>query len=152
MGGRAWRTACLVLAACVLVVVMPTAATAGGGLDGKYSGKITRGGPKHRRAVLRVHGHRAKLVKLPLDINCKFQTGERVEKTARGGSAKIKQGFSHRFFNIHNRDKSFAGGRLKLDVGASFHGTTMVGMFEAFLDYGNKGSCSDGGYFRAKRH
>jgi hypothetical protein len=151
MGGRVSRMACLVLAACGLVGVMSPAATAGSGLDGKYSGKITRGGPKHRKVVLRVHGHRAKLVKLPLDINCKFQTGERVEKTARGGSAKIKQGFSHRFFNIHKQDKSFAGGKLKLDVGASFHGTTMVGTFEAYLDYGNKGTCSDGGSFRAKR-
>lgn len=152
MGGGALRIACLALAACTLVVVTPTAATAGGGLDGKYSGKITQGGPKHRKIVLRVHGHRAKLVKLPLDINCKFQTGERVEKTARGGSGKIKQGFSHKAFNIHKTDKSFAGGKLKLDIGVDFHGTTMVGMFDAYLDYGNKGSCSDGGYFRAKRH
>lgn len=152
MGGRAGQLACIVLAACALVVILPTAATAGSGLDGKYSGKITHGGPKHRKIVLRVHGHRAKLVKLPLDINCKFQTGERVEKTARGGSAKIKQGFSHKFFNIRKRDKHFAGGTLHLQVGGDFHGTTMVGIFDAKLDYGNKGSCSDGGDFRAKRH
>lgn len=152
MGGRVARIAGLIFTACVLVVVMPTTAVAGGGLDGKYSGKITRGGPKHRKVVLRVHGHRAKLVKLPLDINCKFQTGERVDKTARGGSARIKQGFSHKFFDIHKRDKHFAGGKLKLDVGGDFHGTTIVGTFDAVLDYGNKGSCSDGGDFRAKRH
>jgi hypothetical protein len=151
---RGWIPPALFVAliGCALLAPTPATSMRGGGLDGKYSGKITRGGPEHRKIVLRVNGHRAKLVKLPLDINCKFQTGERVSKTARGGSGKIKQGFSHKFFNIHHRDKHFAGGRLKLDIGVDFHDTTMVGMFTAILDYGNKGSCSDGGYFRAKRH
>jgi hypothetical protein len=121
------------------------------GLDGRYSGKITRGGPEDREITLRVDGHRAKLVKLPLVINCKFQTGERIEKVTRGGSGRIKQGYSHKYFNIHKRDKHFAGGTLRVNIGVDFHGKTMVGMFDANLDYGRRGSCGDLGYFRAKR-
>jgi hypothetical protein len=149
--GVAIRLALITLAACGLVF-LPSTATAGGGLGGKYSGKITHGGPKHRKIVLRVHGQHAKLVKVRVLANCKFQTGERVDEVVGGGSGKIRQGFSHKFFNIHKRDKHFAGGKLKLDVGVDFHGTTMVGIYGAIIDYGNRGSCGDGGYFRAKRH
>ena len=103
MRGRIPRGVWLVLAACALVVLPPTTASAGGGLNGKYSGKI-------------------------------------------------KEGYSHKFFNIRERERNFAGGTLRYHIGVDFHGTKMVGMFDATLNYGNRGSCGEFAYFRAKRH
>jgi hypothetical protein len=152
MRGRVPRALCTALAVCMIFALPPAVAPAGGGLSGKYSGKITRAGPMKGKITLRVRGHRARLVKIPLVIGCRSQTGEQVEKVVRGSRpAQIKQGYSHPFFNIRRVDKHFAGGKLVLKIGVDFHGTTMVGMFQANIDYGNRGSCGNFGYFRAKR-
>src|SRR4051794_3497191 len=98
--GIPW-TACAALAVWAILALPPATAPARGGLSGKYSGKITRAGPMKGKITLRVRGHRARLVKIPLVIGCRSQTGERVDKVVRGSRpAPIKQGYSHPFFNI----------------------------------------------------
>jgi hypothetical protein len=150
MAGRTSRTTCAL--ALAVVIVASSATVALGGLGGKYSGEIKRGGPTERKIVLRVKHKRAKLVELPLHIDCTSVTGETIDDVVSGGSGKIKKGFSHKFFNIKKRVDDFHGGTLKVHIGVDFHGKKMVGIFDATLDYGiGVGGCSDGGNFRARK-
>ncbi len=149
------RRVCAVLAALALVASSATVAL-GGGLNGKYSGKIKHGGPVERKIVLRVKHKRAKLVELPLDIDCTFQTGERINEVVKGGSGKLKHQFQQLGgevnFKIRKKIEDFHGSTLKVKIDAGFRGkkNRIVGGFLANLDYGPLGNCSDGGDFKAK--
>jgi hypothetical protein len=145
-----------VLAVVAIVGASATVTLGRGGLSGKYSGKIRHGGPVERKIVFKVTRKRAKLVELPLDIDCTFQTGEHISEVITGGSGKLKHQFKQLGgeinFKIRKRVEDFHEGTLKVSIDAGFRGKKkkIVGTFLADLDYGDLGNCGDGGDFRAK--
>ena len=120
---------------------------------GKYVGKIRHGGPVERKIVLKVTRERAKLVELPLDIDCRVVHDERITEVLKGGAGKLKHQFEELGgeinFKIRRRLDHFHDGKLKVEIAAGFRGEDRR-LFTAYLDYGPLGSCSDGGDFRAR--
>ena len=148
-----WGT--VALAALMVTVAVPAAVVvAGGGVAGKYVGKIRHGGPVERKIVLKVTRERAKLVELPLDIDCRVVHDERITEVLKGGAGKLKRQFEELGgeinFKIRRRLDHFHDGTLKVEIAAGFRGEKIAGTFAAYLDYGPLGSCSDGGDFRAR--
>lgn len=149
------RGRALALVAVVAAVAVPTTvALAGGGLTGKYTGKIKHGGPVDRKIVLKVTRERAKLLELPLDIDCRAVHDERIGEVLTGGAGKLKDQFEELGgevnFKIRRRLEDFHDGRLKVEIAGGFRGDKIAGVFTANLDYGSLGSCSDGGDFKAR--
>jgi hypothetical protein len=150
------RAVAFLLAAALLAI--PTAsAGAGLGLDGRYAGKITGfGQPPTRTIVLRVNGHRVRLVRLPLEFrHCTIglDPPRTIRQTLRRGSARIKHVYGGYIFNLRRRIDHFHGtpGTMVLHIGVTFYGTRMRGAIDASLNFGS-GNCSDGGYFNATRN
>ncbi|HKQ17118.1 MAG TPA: hypothetical protein VJS87_01140 [Solirubrobacterales bacterium] len=146
-----------ILLAAALLAIPAGSADARHGLDGRYAGKITGfGQPPTRTIVLRVNGHRVRLVRLPLEFRrCRIGTDppRTVRQTLRRGSARIKHFAGGHLFNLRRRIEDFKGtpGTMVLHIGVSFHGDRMRGSMDARLEFGS-GNCSDGGFFNATRN
>jgi hypothetical protein len=149
------RTGAFAVLAVAVIAASATVALARG-LSGTYSGKIKHGGPVERKIELKVTSKRARLVELPLDIDCTFVHNEHITEVLKGGSGKLKKQFPELGgevnFKIRRRVNGFHDGTLKVEIAAGFRGpkNRIVGTFLADLDYGSLGNCSDGGDFKAK--
>jgi hypothetical protein len=150
------RRSVAILLGAALLAVPAGSADARHGLDGRYAGKITGfGQPPTRTIVLRVNGHRARLVRLPLEFRrCRIGTDppRTLRHTLRRGSARIKHFGPGHLFNLRRRIENFKGtrGTLVLHIGVSFRGDKMRGSIDARLNF-SSGNCSDGGFFTANR-
>jgi hypothetical protein len=150
------RSAAILIGAALLAIPAGSA-DAGFGLDGRYAGKITGfGQPPTRTIVLRVNGHRARLVRLPLEFRrCRIGTDppRTLRHTLRRGSARIKHFGRGHIFNLRRRIEDFKGtpGTMVLHIGVTFYGDRMRGSIDARLVFGS-GNCSDAGFFNATRN